>query len=973
MGSGKSTLLAALLGDLVKHKGNVTVLGTVAYVPQAAWIPNESLRNVILFGKPFEWRRYKDVLRACGLEKDMQLLDAGDQTEIGERGVNLSGGQKQRVSIARAVYDNADIYLFDDPLSALDSEVGNQLFINCIKNQLKNKTRILVTHQLSILPQVDNILLMGKSPQGNCIILDQGTLDELLARGHDIYGIASEYESQKKDGKKSTSNKSVVTENDDLKVAEGETLKNATIQEDTLISEGTSLATASSETSLSSVSNVNLGANFTTESIISNKNNDADTETYQNSMPLLTTLSKKDLSISFESSTLPWGSSVIKAVFGNNTPQDRLLSNLLARLEPSTSSTVNLSNRLHFKTVPSISLTNPTTTTSHSKDTDNDITEPKLPSWVDMVEVKPGDDCTAVLDGKSLTDLSVGCVPITGGVLDCCGNGAECVILDDEDDLRATSRVCVGEVLGKNELRRIQPTVVAMNDVGAGSGDAVLAGGAPPESTSVPSEGDEEQKEDAKLPVRLISKEERGEGAIGWNIYSEYLKAANQPIKVLLVFLSVFLANGGQIMQQWVVSAWTSDPGYVKYNLGVYLAGVAAMAGCVGYFNYMRTYISCVVGRYASEKLHSNLVNTILRAPLNFFESTPVGRLVQRFSKDLDSIDHQLPSGLGQVLTSVVQIATSMAAICLVTPSFAFVMIPVLAVYYSVTSYYRVVARELKRLDAITRSPIFSHFGETLGGLSVIRCFHKGTVYRQMNELKLDENIAAYFALKASDRWLSFRLELLGNLIVLASAALVLISGSKAGPAGISLTNGLSVTGLLNWAVRNGVDAEALMNSVERVLYTTSKTPRERMDRKSASYDKDSNLIETSSNVPLTDMELKSTGWPWKGGVVLKNVCMRYRDDFEPVLRGVSADILPGQSVGIVGRTGSGKSSLFRALLRLTELEAGTIAVDGVDISEIGIDVLRSKVSIIPQDPVLFSGTIRYAYSIANELHRYQF
>jgi ABC-type multidrug transport system fused ATPase/permease subunit len=186
-GCGKSTLLHALLGELNKCAGSVMVKGRVAYVPQSTWIPNESLRNVILFGRPLEQARYERVLNMCGLSRDLELLEAGDQTEIGERGVNLSGGQKQRVSVARAVYDDADVYLFDDPLSALDNSVGAKLFMDCIKRGLAGKTRILVTHQLGVLSQVDRIVLMDHSGEGGaCRILDQGTLRELLRRGHDL-------------------------------------------------------------------------------------------------------------------------------------------------------------------------------------------------------------------------------------------------------------------------------------------------------------------------------------------------------------------------------------------------------------------------------------------------------------------------------------------------------------------------------------------------------------------------------------------------------------------------------------------------------------------------------------------------------------------------------------------------------------------------------------------------------------------
>ena len=196
-GSGKTTLLNALLGELNKESGTVNVAGRVAYVSQSSWIPNDTLRNVILFGRPMDSERYQEVLKCSGLERDLKLLENGDLTEIGERGINLSGGQKQRVAIARALYDEADVYLFDDPLSALDNEVGAQVFRACINgNILKGKTRILVTHQLGVLAEVDKIVVMDKtetelgpnSPHNSrpCRVLDQGSLAELLGRGRDL-------------------------------------------------------------------------------------------------------------------------------------------------------------------------------------------------------------------------------------------------------------------------------------------------------------------------------------------------------------------------------------------------------------------------------------------------------------------------------------------------------------------------------------------------------------------------------------------------------------------------------------------------------------------------------------------------------------------------------------------------------------------------------------------------------------------
>lgn len=162
VGSGKSSLISALLGEMEKHSGNVNVDGNIAYVSQLPWIQNATLMDNILFGRKLNKEKYEKVIFACALTPDLAMLPAGDQTEIGEKGINLSGGQKQRVALARAVYSDAHIYILDDPLSAVDSHVGKHIFDNLIgeNGMLKNKTRFLVTHAISYLPKVDEIYVM---------------------------------------------------------------------------------------------------------------------------------------------------------------------------------------------------------------------------------------------------------------------------------------------------------------------------------------------------------------------------------------------------------------------------------------------------------------------------------------------------------------------------------------------------------------------------------------------------------------------------------------------------------------------------------------------------------------------------------------------------------------------------------------------------------------------------------------------
>ena len=749
VGSGKSSLMSAVLGEMHRVAGSVSVKGRVAYVSQTAWIPNDSLKNVILFGNPLKEQRYSDIISSCGLSRDINdILESGDETEIGENAVNLSGGQKQRVNLARAVYEDADVYLLDDPLSALDSDVGAQVFSGCIKGALREKTRVLVTHQLNILPEVDRVVLMDKRADGTCFITDQGTFQQLVSRGHDLSKVVRQKEEEEKEEKEKEKEEKGKESRDSIETPAA---------------------------------------------------------TEDGRAPVVIGAEAADKGASLGS-----GDALPQATAVASTPMPR------------------------------------------------DQVQP-----VKLQEFEEEADVTDYL-----------------------------------------------------KVERMKTTATTG-------------------------------------PVKLMTTEERASGAVPPKTYYSYLKAANHPLLLCLIFASFGGANLSLQLQQWVVAAWTSDVGYVKRPLGAYLGGVALMAAGVAFFNWSRTYIGALYGARASETLHMNMIKSVLSAPLSFFESTPVGRLVQRFTRDLDQIDQTLPGSFGQFVASTLNIMGAMVAIAVVTPSFSVAIVPLLAVYVSITNYYRRCARELKRLDSVTRSPIFSHFGETLGGLPLIRSFKRQTLFRRNNELLLENSNAAYYALKVVDRWLSVRLELLGNAIVFLSALLIVLTKARTGSGGLSINNALGITGLLNWAVRNGAELEALMTSVERVNYTTEATPHELTAEVPTEQHQHSTVAAGKT------CELDLSNWPWSGGVQFKDISMRYRDDFQQVLHNVSLDLRPSEVVGIVGRTGSGKSSLFRALLRLTELENGSIHIDGVDISKVSINRLRSSVAIIPQDPVLFSGTLR--------------
>uniref|UniRef100_A0A8C4ZUT4 ABC-type glutathione-S-conjugate transporter n=1 Tax=Gadus morhua TaxID=8049 RepID=A0A8C4ZUT4_GADMO len=707
VGSGKSSLISAILGELHSVKGFVNLQGSVAYVPQQAWIQNATLRDNILFGGPHDSDRFQGVLDACALGPDLELLPGRDLTEIGEKGINLSGGQKQRISLARAAYSHSDIYLLDDPLSAVDSHVGKHLFREVIgpKGLLKDKTRILVTHGVSFLPYVDEI-----------VVLVEGAVSEV-----------GSYQS--------------------LRATKG----------------------AFSE--------------------------------------FLDTYAKEE-------------------------------------------------NR----------------------------------------EQGPAAGVCEVSGGE---DLQADCAP--------------------ED-------VVTGTLKREGSIRR------SLRSQG---------------SVRLRSNSSSPKKElatDLKKGQRLIEKETMETGQVKFSMYLQYLRAVGWGYSSMM-FLMYLVQNVAFIGQNLWLSDWTTDS--VDYFNMTYPAskrdtrvGVFGALGVAqGLFVFLGTLFMAEGSVLASSILHSRLLHTILRVPMVFFDTTPTGRVVNRFAKDIFTVDEALPQCFRSWILCLLGVVGTLFVICLTTPTFAVVIIPLAVVYYFVQRFYVGTSRQLRRLDSVSRSPIYSHFGETVAGLSVIRAYGHQERFLKHNETTMDENIKSVYPWIVSNRWLAIRLEFLGNLVVFFSALFAVIARKKldSGLVGLSISYSLNVTQTLNWLVRMTSELETNIVAVERVSeYSELQTEAE---------------WASETQPPGT--------WPDAGRLQFDNYKVRYRPELDLVLNGISCDISSTEKIGIVGRTGAGKSSLTNCLFRIIEAAEGRILIDGIDISKIGLHDLRNRLTIIPQDPVLFSGSLR--------------
>ncbi|CAG8043220.1 unnamed protein product [Penicillium salamii] len=722
VGSGKSSLLQSLLGDLWKTQGEVVVRGRIAYVAQAPWVMNASVRENIVFGHRWDPAFYDLAVEACALLDDFKNLPDGDQTEVGERGISLSGGQKARLTLARAVYARADIYLLDDILSAVDQHVGRHI-INKVLGKtglLSGKTRILATNAITVLKEADFIgLLRDKT------IIEEGTYEQLMAMKGEIANLV----------------RTTMADSDDEGTASG--------------------------------------------------------------------------------------------------------SEDLASLESSVTTTI----------------------VQNGGSSDSEEAE------------QPGD-----------------LIPIRSGA--------------------------------HTEARRRTSTVTLRR------------------ASTVSWQGPRRKLGDEENVLKSKQTQETAQqGKVKWGVYGQYAKDSNITAVGFYLF-AMLAAQTAQVVGNFWLKSWTeaneANGGNANVGkfIGVYLA-LGLGSSLLVIFQNLILWIFCSIE--ASRKLHERMAFAIFRSPMSFFETTPSGRILNRFSSDIYRVDEVLARTFNMLFANSARAIFTMVVIATSTPAFLLFVIPLSYIYLSYQKYYLRTSRELKRLDSVTRSPIFAHFQESLGGISTIRAYRQENRFTLENEWRMDANLRAYFPSISANRWLAVRLEFIGSIIILASAGLAIMSvatGSRlsSGMVGLAMSYALQITQSLNWIVRQTVEVETNIVSVERVL-EYANLPSEAPD--------------------VIFKRRPAIGWPAQGAVSFNDYSTRYRPGLDLVLKDVNLDIKPKEKIGVVGRTGAGKSSLTLALFRIIEGVNGNIGIDGLDISTIGLTDLRGRLAIIPQDPAMFEGTFR--------------
>uniref|UniRef100_A0A8C0FK66 Multidrug resistance-associated protein 4 n=1 Tax=Bubo bubo TaxID=30461 RepID=A0A8C0FK66_BUBBB len=618
VGAGKSSLLSAVLGELPKDKGLINVTGRIAYVSQQPWVFSGTVRSNILFDKEYEKEKYEKVLKVCALKKDLELLENGDLTVIGDRGATLSGGQKARVNLARAVYQDADIYLLDDPLSAVDAEVGRHLFEKCICQALHQKISVLVTHQLQYLRAANQILIL----------------------------------------------------------------------------------------------------------------------------------------------------------------------------------------------------------------------------------------------------------------------------------------------------------------------------------------------KDAENALAAMPEESRSEGKINFKVYRKYFTAgANYfVIFILLVFNILAQVSSWEANHQEKLNVTTNGNNGANetehLDLNFYLGIYAGLTVATILFGIIRSLLVFQVLVNSGQTLHNKMFQSILKAPVLFFDRNPIGRILNRFSKDIGHLDDLLPLTFLDFVQTLLQIFGVVAVAVAVIPWILIPLIPLFILFIFLRRYFLDTSRDIKRLESTTRSPVFSHLSSSLQGLWTIRALKAEERFQKLFDAHQDLHSEAWFLFLTTSRWFAVRLDAICAIfvIVVAFGSLLLAKTLNAGQVGLALSYAITLMGTFQWGVRQSAEVENLMISVERVMEYT----------------------ELEKEAPWETNKHPPPEWPSQGMIAFENVNFTYSLDGPLVLRHLSVLIKPKEKVGIVGRTGAGKSSLIAALFRLAEPE-GRIWIDKYLTSELGLHDLRKKISIIPQEPVLFTGTMRKNLDPFNE------
>ncbi|KAI7905777.1 uncharacterized protein BX663DRAFT_500876 [Cokeromyces recurvatus] len=751
-GSGKTLMMLSLLGETTLIKGesfcprapiaedldskldqvprNITrkdwILDhAVAYVSQTAWLQNATIRENILFGLPYMEKRYKETLYACALHKDLEILEDGDATEIGEKGITLSGGQRARVALARAVYSRAKNVLMDDILSAVDAHTARHLHDKCLVGPLMvGRTRILITHHVGLcISEASYIVHLENGRIHLC-----GSPEELEAEGV-LNLILDDVVAPAEDEQKETIEKEIEMIDPDV---------------------------------------------------------------------------------------------TIHTVMADSKKADHSSPRVLVKEE--TRAIGRVKTRMYKTYLKALG-------------------GPLF--WVIV--------CGVILGSRSLDVAESWWIKKW--------------VHSNESNMTASNA---------SFFKRVQYTFM-------GQQLSTITG-----STLIDNEG----------------------GSL------EFIPTGN---KNFGLFSTSITENSDQLNMYLTI--------YIIITTTNIIVGASRFA--VLYYGSLK----------ASKNLYQDLLKRILHAPMRYFDTTPIGRILNRFSKDFEFIDSGVPNDLMYFLIQWIIMISAVLTVCFVLPAFIIPMAVVTFLNIMVGKRFTAASRELRRMDSVTRSPLFTHFGETLVGAATIRAY--GVTRQFMNEFlrRVDTNSRPFYYVWIANRWVGVRFSFLGAAVNFCTGVFILLSLNymDASLAGFCLSFVLTYTSQMTMAIKRYTRLEMSFNAVERIV----------------------ELMEIEQEPPAITNLRPPTEWPLEGKIEVKDLEVRYAPDLDPVLKGLTFSIKAKEKIGVVGRTGSGKSTLALSFFRFVEPSAGTIFIDGIDICQIGTKDLRSNLTIIPQDPILFSGSLR--------------
>lgn len=448
---------------------------------------------------------------------------------------------------------------------------------------------------------------------------------------------------------------------------------------------------------------------------------------------------------------------------------------------------------------------------------------------------------------------------------------------------------------------------------------------------------DAKKKKVSKRGAALMQQEERAVRSVAWKVYDAYIRASGSIWNGPLVVFLLICSQGANIATSLWLSYWTSNK--FGYTMGVYIGTYAALGVAQALLMFAFSVSLSVLGTNSSKVMLHDAMTRVLRAPMEFFDTTPLGRITNRFSKDVDTMDNNLTDSIRMYFFTLAMIISVFTLVIVFFHYFAIALGPLFLVFLFSSAYYRASAREMKRHESVLRSGVFSRFGEAISGVSSIRAYGLQDRFARGIRETVDQMNSAYYLTFSNQRWLAVRLDTIGNLLVFTTGILVVTSRFDVNPsiAGLVLSYILSIVQMIQFTVRQLAEVENAMNATERLHYYGT---------------------ELNEEPPLHLKEVPQE-WPQRGEIIFNEVQMRYREGLPLVLQGLTMRVAGGERIGIVGRTGAGKSSIMSTLFRLVELSGGSISIDGINIATVGLKDLRTRLAIIPQDPTLFRGTVR--------------